>query len=317
MGVFEQLATFIERIPGLLLDSGELGIIYAIMALGVFISFRTLNTPDPTVDGSFALGAAFSAVLAVNGHPVFGLIIAFLAGSAAGCITSLINVRMGINPLLASILVMLGLYSVNLRVMGKQPNIPINKPAEPIYSLFKADSLAEYGELVLSIIILSAILISLYLFLKTRFGFVLRATGDNENMVRASGVNTDITKLIGLALANGLTALSGGMIAQFQRFSDVQMGTGMVVIGLSSVIIGEVVFGTRPLFRRLIAVVLGSVLYRFIISIAYEVGLEASDLKLVSAVIVGIALSAPKIGGGLAKLKSRFSTGEKAGEQDA
>ncbi len=317
MAIIEQLSAFIERIPSLLLGSSELGIIYAIMALGVFISFRTLNTPDMTVDGSFVLGAAVSAVLTVNGHPITGLIIAFMAGTMAGCVTSLINTKLGINPLLSGILVMLGLYSVNLRAMGKQPNIPINKPTETIYSLFRMEFLGDYREVTISFIVLSVILILLYLFLKTRFGFVLRATGDNESMVRASGVNTDFTKLIGLALSNGLAALSGGMIAQFQRFSDIQMGTGMVVIGLSSVIIGEVVFGTKPLFRRLIAVVLGSVLYRFIISLAYEVGLEASDLKLVSAVIVAIALSASKIGGGLAKLRNRFSTGEKVGEADA
>lgn len=308
--------TILERLPGLLLGSGELGIIYAIMALGVFISFRTLNTPDLTVDGSFVLGTAVSAVLCVSGHPVLGLTLAVLAGALAGCVTSLLNTKLGVQPLLAGILVMLGLYSVNLRVMGNQPNVPLRK-SPTIYNSTFTDFLGDYSELAVSFVLLAFILIALYFFLKTRFGLVLRGTGDNEHMVRASGMNTDTTKMFGLALSNALVGLSGGMIAQYQRFSDIQMGTGMVVIGLASVIIGEVVFGTRSLFRRLGAVALGAILYRFIIALAFEIGMPATDLKLVSAIIVALALSAPKIGGVLAKLKKRFSTGETGGDSNA
>jgi putative ABC transport system permease protein len=177
--------------------------------------------------------------------------------------------------------------------------------------------LGDYSELVVSLIILVIILIALYFFLRTRFGLVLRATGDNEHMVRASGTNTDLTKMFGLALSNALVGLSGAMIAQYQRFSDIQMGTGMVVIGLASVIIGEVVFGTRSLLRRISAVALGAVLYRFIIAMAFEIGMPATDLKLVSAVIVALALSAPKIGGVIAMIKKRFSTGETGGDSNA
>lgn len=307
---------FLERLPGLLLGASELGIIYAVMALGVFISFRTLNTPDLTVDGSFVLGAAVSAVMSVNGHPLLGLVLAFMAGALAGCITSQLNTRMEIQPLLAGILVMLGLYSVNLRIMGSKPNISINK-SDTIYSVPYLEFLGAFSQIAVSLFILAIIVPVLYYFLKTRFGFVLRATGDNENMVRASGVNTDLTKLTGLALSGGLVGLSGAMLAQFQGFSDIQMGTGMVVIGLASVIIGEVIFGTKSLLRRLMAVVFGSLLYRFFIALAFEMGMPATDLKLVSAVIVGVALSAPKIGGGLAKLKKRFSTGEAGGEKNA
>lgn len=308
--------TILERLPSLLLGSSELGIIYAIMALGVFISFRTLNTPDMTVDGSFVLGAAVSAVLSVNGHSILGLILAFLAGALAGCVTSLLNTKLGIQPLLAGILVMLGLYSVNLRIMGNKPNIPLQK-SRTIYNAPQLEFLGQFSQLIGSLVILIIIVLLLYGFLKTRLGLVLRATGDNENMVRASGVNTDLTKLIGLALSSALVALSGAMIVQFQRFYDIQMGTGMVVIGLASVIIGEVVFGTKSLLRRLSAVVLGSVLYRIIIALAFEMGMPATDLKLVSAIIVAIALSAPKIGSGLAKLKKRFPMGQNGGDSDA
>ncbi len=306
----------LERFLSLLLGSSELGIIYAVMALGVFISFRTLNTPDLTVDGSFVLGAAVSAVLCASGHPLLGLVLAFLAGALAGCVTSLLNTKLGVQPLLAGILVMLGLYSVNLRVMGNKPNVPLRN-VRTLYNFPQLEFLGDFTELVISLFILILILALLFLFLKTRFGFVLRATGDNEHMVRASGVNTDYTKFIGLALSNGLVGLCGAMIAQFQKFADVQMGVGMVVIGLASVIIGEVVFGTRSLLRRLMAVALGSVLYRFIIALAFELGMPATDLKLVSAVIVALALSAPKIGGILSKLKKRFSVGDNGGDRHA
>lgn len=308
--------TFIERLPGLLIGLGELGTIYAIMALGVFISFRTLNTPDLTVDGSFVLGAAVCAIVTLAGHPVLGLIIAFLAGAVAGAVTSLLNTKMGIQPLLAGILVMFGLYSINLWVMGNKPNLSLSK-VKTIYNIRLFETFGKYNELIASLIILSLVLICLFFFLKTRFGFVLRATGDNEHMVRASGVDTDFTKLVGLSLSNGLVGLTGALIAQYSGFADVQMGTGMVVIGLASVIIGEVIFGTKTLFRRLIAVVLGSLTYRIIIALAYEINITTSDLKLISAVIVGLALSAPKIGGGWLKLKKRFVTSDSGGEGNA
>lgn len=308
--------TLIERLPGLLLGSGELGIIYAIMALGVFISFRTLNTPDLTVDGSYVLGAAVCAIVTADGHPFLGLFIAFLAGAIAGATTSLLNTKMGIQPLLSGILVMFGLYSINLWVMGSKPNVSLNNTTT-IFDLPILKGLGKYDEITVSLILLVVILFVLYFFLKTRFGFVLRATGDNEHMVRASGVDTDSTKLFGLALSNGLVGLTGGMIAQYNGFADIQMGTGMVVIGLASVIIGEVVFGTKSLLRRLIAVTLGSVLYRIIIALAFEMNMPATDLKLVSAIIVALALSAPKIGGVFTKLKKRFVTGDNGGEGGA
>ncbi len=272
----------------------ELGIIYAIMALGVFLSFRTLNFPDLTVDGSFVTGAAFSAVLCINGHPVWGLVLGLVAGSAAGCITALLHTKLEIQPLLAGILVMLGLYSINLKVMGTRANIPLVNQTT-VFSSLEGTALEAYAQLLIPLGILLALLILLFLFLKTKLGFSLRATGDNAQMVRALGVNTDTTILIGMALSNSLVALSGALLSQYQSFTDIGMGIGMVVIGLASVIIGEVIFGTSSLLRRLIAVILGAVLYRMIIAVALEMGMPATDLKLVSATLVALALAMPII----------------------
>lgn len=284
----------------------ELGIIYAIMALGVFISFRTLNIPDLTVDSSFTLGAAFSAVLCSSGQPGLGIGAAFMAGCLAGCATALLHTKLKIQPLLAGILVMLGLYSINLKVMDGRANIPLlNKTT--IFSILQGTSLEVYSGLIIPSLTLFAILILLFWFLKTKLGFVLRATGDNEQMVKALGVNTDTIILTGLALSNGLVALSGAMIAQYQSFADVSMGIGMVIIGLASVIIGEVVFGVSPLLRRLLAVILGAVLYRLVIALALELGMPPTDLKLVSALIVALALSMPVIKQHLNLLKKRVT----------
>ncbi|MGE5454594.1 MAG: ABC transporter permease, partial [Methylocystaceae bacterium] len=262
-----------------LLGSIELGIIYAIMALGVFLSFRTLNMPDLTVDGSFVLGAAVSAIMTVFGHPWLGLILAAGAGFVAGSVTALLHTRLKIQPLLAGILVMLALYSVNLRVMGGRANIPLLNQST-IFELLTANRYIQHAtdwinrvfmwtmtandlaRLVIPLLLLIIFVALLFRFLQTRFGFILRATGDNDQMVRAIGGNTNLTILIGLAISNSLVAISGAVIAQYQSFADISMGVGMVVIGLASVIIGEVIFGISSLLRRLLAVVLGALLYR-------------------------------------------------------
>lgn len=293
-----------------LMDSIELGLIYSIMALGVFLSFRTLNTPDLTVDGSMVTGMASSAVICSMGYsPILGLFLSFISGCLAGSITALLNTKLKIQPLLSGILVMLGLYSINLRIMGGKSNIALTK-SDTIYKSFKEMLDTQYSSLFLSLIILAIITACFYYFLKTRLGFALRATGDNEDMVRASGINSDSMRLMGLALSNGFVALAGGMLAQYQSFADVGMGVGMVVIGLASVIIGEVVFGTKTLLWRLVAVSLGAVLYRAIIGFAFALGMPASDLKLVSAVIVTFALSTGIMG-------EKFSLIKKAGENNA
>jgi len=283
----------------------ELGIIYAIMALGVFISFRTLNIPDLTVDGSFVLGAAVSAVMCTSNAPFTGLLLAFVAGCGAGCITALLHTKLKIQPLLAGILTMLALYSINLKVMHSKANIPLINKAT-IFSSFEGALVNDYAKMVIALGVLLVILVILFLFLKTKLGFALRATGDNDQMVRALGVNTNFTILMGLAVSNGLVALSGAIIAQYQSFADVSMGTGMVIIGLASVIVGEVIFGTKTLFRRLIAVILGSILYRFVIAFALELGMPPTDLKLVSAVIVALALSMSTIKESFEFMKKRL-----------
>jgi len=279
-----------------ILGSVELGLIYSILALGVFLSFRTLNTPDLTVDGSIVTGMAASAmVCSAGGNPCLALLAAFLVGCLAGSVTALLNTKLGIQPLLAGILVMLGSYSVNLRIMGGKSNIAIIK-ADTVYKSFQEAVPTEYSSLILGLIILIAVTAAFYYFLRTRLGFALRATGDNEDMVRASGINSSAMRLIGLALSNGMVGFAGGLLAQYQSVADAGMGVGMVVIGLASVIIGEAVFGTRSLIRRLIAVSLGAILYRIVIAFAFNLGMPSTDLKLVSAVIVTIALSTGMMG---------------------
>ncbi len=288
------------------ISSVELGVIYALMALGVFLSFRTLNMPDLTVDSSFVLGAAVSAVLCTAGRPLAGITLALAAGALAGCVTALLHTKLKIQPILSGILTMLALYSINLKVMSNRANIPLLN-RKTIFSLPEWMPGSNYATLIISFILLFTVMLLLYFFLKTRIGLVLRATGDNEQMVRALGVSTDLTKLIGLALANALVALSGALIAQYQSFADVGMGIGMVMIGLASVIIGEAVFGSGNLLRRLIAVILGAILYRLVVAFALELGMPPTDLKLISAIIVCAALSMPVIKGQFYSLKKRLS----------
>ncbi len=304
----------------ILLESLELGLIYSILALGVFLSFRTLNTPDLTVDGSIVTGAAISAVIctaAADMSPhmqalmcILALAASFVLGMGAGAITALLNTKLKIQPLLAGILVMLGIYSINLRIQGKA-NVNLNN-VPTIYR--KADELFggfEWSSIIIGVIIAAVIIALMYGFLNTRKGFALRATGDNEEMVRAYGISSDNMKLLGLAVSNGLVGLAGGMLAQYQGYSDVGMGVGMVVIGLASVIIGEVIFGTRSLIRRLIAVALGAVLYRMVIAVALYIGMPPTDLKLVSAIIVTIALSMGLLGENFSLFRKKDKGGRK------
>lgn len=304
----------------ILLESLELGLIYSILALGVFLSFRTLNTPDLTVDGSIVTGAAISAVIctaAADMSPhmqalmcILALAASFVLGMGAGAITALLNTKLKIQPLLAGILVMLGIYSINLRIQGKA-NVNLNN-VPTIYR--KADELFggfEWSSIIIGVIIAAVIIALMYGFLNTRKGFALRATGDNEEMVRAYGISSDNMKLLGLAVSNGLVGLAGGMLAQYQGYSDVGMGTGMVVIGLASVIIGEVLFGTRSLMQRLIAVALGAVVYRMVIGVALYLGMPPTDLKLVSAVIVTIALAMGMLGENFSFWKKKSRGGDK------
>ncbi|MDO4395215.1 MAG: ABC transporter permease [Clostridia bacterium] len=295
-----------------LLGAVELGTIYAVLALGIFLSFRTLNMPDLTVDGSIVTGMATSAMLCTAGvNPYISLIGALITGGCAGLLTGILHTKFKIQAILAGILVMLGSYSINLRIMGKTPNVPLVN-SDTIYSMADKIMPARYSGIVIGVVLLAVVIALLYMFLNTRLGFVFRATGDNEDMVRASGVSADSMKVLGLALSNGLVGLSGGMLAQNQGFADISSGTGMMVIGLASVILGEVVFGTSTLLRRLVAASLGAVLYRIIISQALYLGMESSDLKLVSAVIVAAALYLGVLGERGARIRRRKGQNGKA-----
>ena len=260
----------------------EQSLIFAIMVLGVYISFRILNFPDMTVDGTFPLGAAISAKLLTLGvNPYLTLLVALVAGAVAGAVTGLIHVKLKVKDLLAGILVMTALYSVNLRVMGKS-NIP----------LFEEDNIfnTEYSMLITIVVL---ILISKFLLdylLKTKFGFALKALGDNENLIVSLGLNEEKYKIYGLMIANAFVAFSGAVLAQYQGFADVGMGTGIIVIGLASIIIGDTLFGKRRRLAGTTIVIIGSILYRGVIAVTLSMGMDASDLKLITSVIVIVIL---------------------------
>lgn len=270
----------------------ELGLIYSLMVLGLFISYRILNIPDLTVDGSFTFGLAVSAVFAAGGHPFLGLLMALLAGAVAGCVTGLLQTRWGIHPILAGILTMSGLYTINITVMGS-PNISLINSNK--FFTFLEDALTKDGARYLTVGVIVLLCVGLLaLFFKTSLGLCIRATGNNEAMVRASSINPNFTKMVALALSNGLVALSGGVLAQCQGYADINSGSGMIVIGLASVIIGEVFFGRRSILLCLISAVVGSVVYRIIIALALQLDLfDANALKLISAVIVAVTLAVP------------------------
>lgn len=277
------------------LGTTEQGLMYAIMVLGVYLTFRILNYADLTVDGSFTLGAATAATLITSGYnPWFATGVAFVVGCMAGCFTGILHTKFKITPLLSGILTMTALYSINLRVMGKA-NISLLRE-RTIFSDFKSlPYMQEYGVLILAILTVTIIGFLVYLFLETEFGLALRATGDNELMIRSLGVNTDMMKITGLALSNGLVAFAGSYVAQNQLFADISMGIGMIIIGLASVIIGEVLVGTRTIAKAVLAVLCGGVIYRGIIAIVLQLGLVATDLKLITALIVIFALITPQI----------------------
>ena len=285
----------------------ELGCIYALVAMALFLSFRVLNIADMTTDGAFTLGCAVSATMAVAGHPVLGLFAAMIAGSAAGFITALLQTRLGVPSILAGIITNTGLYTINLAVMGFSSNVPMLK-TNTIFTMLE-DLMGEGlpTKLLLSAVITVVVCALLILFLGTRLGLSIRATGDNPDMVRASSINTAFTITVGLCVANSLTGLSGAVLAQYQRSADINLGTGMVVIGLASLIIGETLFGHGGLWTKAISAVVGSIIYRFIIAIAMRANLPSEALKLISAIIVVLAISMPAIKKGIAFQRRRYA----------
>ena len=279
----------------LLLTSLEQGLVFGIMALGVYVTFKVLDFPDLTVDGSFPLGAAVASIIIFHGgNPFLALIIATIAGMTAGYITGFLNTRGKITGLLAGILTMTALYSINLRVMGRS-NVTLLK-ARTIFTYIEEWGIPHQILFILTfLIIVIAIKILLDAFLKTEIGFALRATGNNPNMARALGINTDAMKMLGLSISNGLVSLSGGIVAQYQGFADIGMGVGTIVAGLASVIIGEMIIGEKGVGIATFSALLGSFIYRLSIGIALRLGFAATDLKLLTTILVIIALSMPQL----------------------
>lgn len=295
----------------LVLSTVSQGLLWAIMALGVFLTFRVLDIADLSVEGTFPLGAAVAATLIDAGHSVwFAMLIALIAGCIGGTVTALLTTKLKIPALLSGILTMIGLYSINLMIMGKA-NVPLLR-AETVFTLtedlFGVSSVV--ATLIVGLIATTVVGVIMYWFFGTVLGTAIRATGCNPQMARAQGINTNVMVILGLLISNGLVALSGALVAQSNGFADVGMGTGTIVIGLASVIIGEVLFGTRSFKNWLISVVLGSVVYRAVIAIVLELGMPPNDLKLFTAVLVAIALSLPLI-------KNKFAIMKRSEEADA
>jgi len=294
----------------LLIGSITIGLILALLALGIFISFRIFGFPDITAEGSFTFGAAITASLIVGGtNPFVATILAFAGGLLAGSVTGLIHTRFKINPLLAGILVMTALYSVNLHVMGKS-NVPLLSQ-NTLFTWFENISTITSGKdvvinligwsipardiwtLFFCLLIIVAFSLLLLWFFRTNIGTAMRATGDNDQMIRALGVNTKGMIIFGIALSNGFIALSGSMLAQFQGFADVQMGIGMMVWGLASVIIGEALISENSLGLLIAGAIIGAVLFRLLVAIALRWGMNPNDLKLITAAFVFLALVLP------------------------
>ena len=276
-----------------ILSALELGYIYALVALALFLSFRILNIADMTTDGSFTLGCAVSATIAVAGHPILALPAAMAAGAAAGFVTAALQTRFRIPSILAGIITNTGLYTVNLAVMGFSSNVNMLK-TPTLFSLLKPTLGAGFKLIPAALIsILAGLLLAA--FLKTRLGLSIRATGDNPDMVRASSINTAFTVTVGLCIANAMTALSGAVLAQYQKTADINMGTGMVIIGLASLIIGETILPKGKTLVKILGAILGSIVYRFIIAIALRLDLPSECLKLISAVIVALAIGLPAL----------------------
>lgn len=309
----------------LLIGSFTIGLILALLALGIFISFRIFDFPDITAEGSFTFGAATGASLIVVGlNPLLACLIAFLAGTIAGMITGFIHTKFKINPLLAGILVMTALYSVNLHVMGKS-NVPLLNH-NTVFTWIESFSASVSGEgaktlilgwqvsvkdlwtLLFCLIAILVFCVLLWWFFKTNIGTAMRATGDNDQMIRALGVNTKLMIIVGIGLSNGFIALAGSLLAQYQGFADVQMGIGMMVWGLASVIIGEAIINDNNLGFVIGGAVLGSVLFRLLVAIALRWGLNPNDLKIITALFVFIALILP----GILKNKRNKTTKSKA-----
>ena len=303
-------------ILALLLSALSQGMIYAPMAMGVFIAFQVLNTPDLTIDGSFVAGMCACAVVTIAGHPGLALLCSLLVGAAAGWITGMLQTKVGINPILSGILTMTGLYTVNFVLLGGQSNLYLQRmelnsvgaqtqvASDTVYKSFRTLMIGLSGNrrfdsnlsaLILTALIVAAAAAILAVFFFTRTGMAIRATGDNEQMVRSSSINADRSRILGIMISNALVAFSGALLCEQQRYADLNFGSGMLVVGLASVIIGQVFFGRRSVTLGIVSAVAGSLVYRIILQVAYKVEMPSYAVKLLSAVIVVIALSIPRV----------------------
>jgi len=285
------LSSLLRTIP----ISFEQGLAYGLVAIGIVITFRILAFPDLTVDGSFPLGAAVVARLIMEGvPPIYGILMAIILGFLAGCCTGLLNTKLKINSLLAGILMMTMLYSVNLRIMGRS-NIQLLTVRTLLTPLENLEVNRFIPIIAFFFVVTLCVKFLTDIFFRTQLGFAMRATGDNEQMIRTLGVNTDNITVLGLGISNSFVALSGALVAQDQGFSDVGMGIGMIVAGLASIIIGEALFGKRTVQRMTLAAVAGSIIYKFIISAGLRMGLAPTDLKMATGVMVILALGIPAL----------------------
>lgn len=289
----------------------ELGFQYALVAMALFLSYRVLDIADLTTDGSFVLGAAVSVTLTAAGHPFLAIPAAMLAGSAAGFVTAFLQTRLAVPSILAGIVTNTGLYTVNLMAMGWKSNASL-LGVDTVFTKLKDTGLfGAYYELALSAAVTVGAGVLLYFFLGTRVGLSIRATGDNRAMVSASSINPTFTVTLGLCIANALTALSGAVVGQYQKTVDINSGTGIVVIGLACLIIGETVLGRRSVLKGILAVMVGSVIYRFIYAVVFYTKVVPVDcLKLLTAVVVGLAIAAPSIKSSLALSRRRSAAGK-------
>ena len=310
---------------GLLISALSQGMIYVPMALGVFVAFRILNTPDLTIDGSFVAGMCACAVITIAGHPYLALLCGLLVGALAGLVTGVLQTKIGINPILSGILTMTGLYTVNFAMLGGQSNLYLQRTelnaagvesqvaSETLYKTFRGFLVTLTGNkrfdgnlsaLIVTALIVAVLSAALAVFFRTRTGIAIRATGDNEEMVRSSSINADRSRILGIMLSNALVALSGALLCEQQRYADLNFGSGMLVVGLASVIIGQVFFGSRGVTLGIVSAAVGSLVYRIILQLAYKVDMPSYAVKLLSAVIVVIALTIPRTKELLARRRS-------------
>lgn len=299
----------IAAILGLGQTALELGLICSLTVLALYLSYSMLNVCDLSTDGCFTLGAAVGAVVAISGHPYLAIVAAMAAGICSGFITALLQTKLGVDSLLAGIVVNTGLYSINIAVMGGSSLLNMNR-TETVFTLMKSflegSFLAKQYKLLVALIAVIAVVILLTLFLRTRLGLAIRATGNNPDMVRSSSINTAFTTIIGLCIANSFTALSGCLLAQSQKAVDINIGTGMVTIALASLLIGGVIMGKGGIFKRAVGVVLGAVLFRLVYTVALRLEMPAFMLKLISSIIVVLVISLPYLKQQLPLLRRRF-----------